>query len=86
MVIQEREVGAGKGAGGEVEETNRAAEVWMARVQAVTLRQHHPLARVETRVEDASAAWANGACVPVMADCAEIDIVLQVAGQHPPSD
>lgn len=46
----------------------------VARVEAVALGQHHPAALVEARVDDAVAAQAKGAGVPVCADGAEVDV------------
>lgn len=84
MVVQEREVDADEGTGGEIEEAHEAVEVRVARVEAMALWQHRPSTRVETRVEDAAALGPHGACAPVGADGAEPDVVLQVAGQKNP--
>ena len=50
------------------------------RVEAVALGQHHPPARVKARVDNTTAAWADGARPPVGANGAEADIVGHVAG------
>ena len=68
-----------EGAGGEVEEAHKAAEVGVAGVEAVALGQHHPAARVEAWVADVR---ADGAFTPVRAHGAEPDVVLLVAGQR----
>lgn len=54
MVVEEREVEGDEGAGREVEEADGSVEVWVAGVQAVAFRKHHPLPWVE--------AWPDGAC------------------------
>jgi hypothetical protein len=52
----------------------------VAWVEAAALRQHHPPARVETRVDDAAAARAGSAGSPVAAHGSEADVVPEVAG------
>ena len=88
VVPEEREVDADEGAGGEVEEADEAAQLAVARVEAVALGEQHPPPRVESPVYDAAAARAGRAGPPVGADGAEADVVQQVAvaGQHPPRD
>ena len=80
MVLQEREMDTNKSASREVEEAHESAEVGMAGVETVALRQHHPASWVEAWVEDAPALGATGTCLPVRADSAEENVVLQVAG------
>lgn len=77
---------ADDGAGRQVEEAGVAAELAVARVEAAALRQQHPPARVEARVEDAAAARAAGGGAPLGAHGPEADVVAEVAGCHSPSD
>ncbi len=86
VVLEERELGAGEGAGGEVEEADEPAELGVAGVEAVALGEHHPAARVEARVGDAAAARAGGGGAPGGADGAEADVVEEVAGERPLRD
>jgi hypothetical protein len=50
----------------------------VTRVKAVALGQHHPPARVKAWVDNAAAAWADGARPPVGANGPESDVVPQV--------
>jgi hypothetical protein len=59
---------------GEVEEAHVPTEMGVARVEVMALGQHHPASLVEARVDNAVAAQAKGAGVPVRADGAEVDV------------
>jgi hypothetical protein len=56
----------------------------MSRVEAVTLGQHHPAARVEAQIGDAAAARTDGAGPPTGADGAEADVIQKIALQNAP--
>jgi hypothetical protein len=75
VVTEVREVGANQGPRVEVEEADVPAKVGVAGAKAVALREHHPAARVEARVDDAAAARGGGAGPPAGADGPEADVV-----------
>jgi hypothetical protein len=82
VVLEQRDADTDEGSRVEVEEADLAAQVGVAGVEAVALREHRPAARVEARVDDALAARGGGAGSPRGADGAEADVVQQVAGQQ----
>lgn len=55
VVSEQRELGTDKKPRVLVEEPNVPAQPAVARVEAVAFGEHHPAARVETRVGDAAA-------------------------------
>jgi hypothetical protein len=80
VVPEQRELDSDEGSRVEVEETDVAAQLTVAGVEAVALRQHHPAARVEARIGDAVAARAGGGRTPTGADGAEADVIKKIAG------
>jgi hypothetical protein len=88
VVLELREGDADDGpGGGEVVEAGVAAERAVAREPAEALREEHPAARVEARVQQGAAARGGGGGAPVGADRAEADVVQETArGENPRRD
>lgn len=80
VVAEKRELDSDEGSRVKVEETDIAAQLAVPGVETVTLRQHHPAARVEVWIDDAAAARADGAGPPTGANSAEADVIQKIAG------
>jgi hypothetical protein len=84
VVPEQRELDTDKGSGVKVEEADVPIKLAITGVEAMTFGQHHPAARVEARIGDAAAARTDGGRPPTGADCAEADVIQQIAGQNAP--
>ena len=88
VVLELREGDTDEGTGGgEVEEAGVAAVGAVAREPAEALREEHPAARVEARVQQGAAARGGSGGAPLGADRAEADVVYETPrGEHPRRD
>jgi hypothetical protein len=84
MVPEQRELGTDEGSRVEVEEADVPTQLAISRIEAMTLGEHHPAARVESQIGDAAAARTEGAGPPTGADGAEANVIQEIALQNKP--
>jgi hypothetical protein len=79
VVPEQWELDTDECSGVEIEEADVPTQLAMSRVESMTLGQHHPAARVEALIGDATAARTDGAGPPTGADGTEADVIQKIA-------